>query len=407
MDQVPLILIQTEQLAVDCAMRQSLRHPVVGLLLSLKLLRASDDAYEAATTSPYCVAPTAARHLPNSRTLASASPELDICGQRAQVAFIHVGKTGGSTLSDLLDMAIPGSFTGFHEIGTVSITTDLKDGGSYQELLQCGFTHYIVSTRDPLNRTVSAFNYGARSMIGGTASPASTHLYGTCFPEQPAGGALSAFAESLGADSECGALARACLFEPALDCAMHVPRGHAYIFRDTGLLDVLRQDASRRVWLVRQESFDEDVAGLWKWLCLPEDQWVDVGAIESDKTEYARKNDTWLSDEGARQLRGALSMDSYVYEVLEGLADNTRSSTATGLRKFSQTGEAGACVGACALPPEASVATERLDSLLFGIGGLLVGIVAGRLSSRGSLEGCARRRHRRFFYGDAAAVPVP
>jgi len=384
-------------------------NPLVGLLLSLKLLQASDDAYESASTSPYCTAPTAARHLPLYTDLHAA---IDVCGQSAQVAFIHVGKTGGSTLSDLLKMAIPGSYTEFHEVSTLA-SRARKDLLSFQDTLQCAFTHYIVSTRDPLNRTVSAFNYGDRSGLpGAVATPASERLYGSCFPARPEGGAVSAFAEALGADSECGALARACLFEPALDCAQHVPRGHAYIFRDTGLLDVLRQDAgNRRVWLVRQESFDEDVAGLWKWLCLAEDKWVDAGAMQAKKTSYPRKNDTWLSDEGARQLRAALSMESYVYNVLEGLADNARSSAAADLRGFSQTGEAGACAGACVLsplplpPPEVSAGTQRLNGLLLGLGGLLVGIVAGRCSSGVSLRGRARR-HRRLFDGDAAAVPA-
>ena len=92
-------------------------NPLVGLLLSLKLLQASDHAYESASTSPYCTAPTAARHLPLYTDLHAA---IDVCGQLAQGAFIHVGKTGGSTLSDLLKMAIPGSYTEFHEVSTLA-----------------------------------------------------------------------------------------------------------------------------------------------------------------------------------------------------------------------------------------------------------------------------------------------
>ena len=107
--------------------------------------------------------------------------------------------------------------------------------------VSCAFTHYIVSTRDPVNRTISAFNFGAtesRELF----TPAMEKLYDGCFASVP--GAAAAFAEALEEESECGALARGCLHEPALGC-QHIGKGHAYYLRDTGLLEVLRRPDNR------------------------------------------------------------------------------------------------------------------------------------------------------------------
>lgn len=203
-----------------------------------------------ASSSPYCTAATAARTFENAPfemgehdyTFPSDDATCEFAGQTAKIAMIHVGKTAGTTLSKLVIAAgVP--VTPFHEIGTVSNDVCTRYSFPYSEALDCRFTHYIVPMREPINRTISAFNFGAGSYDVGaqheTKQPAFYKLYETCFPK--AIGAMSAFAEALGADSDCGNVARACLYEPAMGCSSHLARGMSYIFRDTGLLDVRAQ----------------------------------------------------------------------------------------------------------------------------------------------------------------------
>ena len=124
----------------------------------------------------------------------------------------------------------------------------------------CGHTHFIVTLRDPVARIVSAFNFErlllppdynasehepnanmsssllfahnflcvalrtsnrgravsvspSLSLLPRPASRTLCWLSGVCFPQFPGGPA--AFAEALGLNTACGALARYCLHEPA------------------------------------------------------------------------------------------------------------------------------------------------------------------------------------------------
>ena len=171
----------------------------------------------------------------------------------------------------------------------------------------CGHTHYIVTLRDPVARIVSAFNFQRLGLPLDYNASEHDHpnmLNGVCFPDVrrapsrlrtgpdhcvPDGrfrrvwqfpGGPAAYAEALGQDTECGALARYCLHEPDAGKACgHLSMGTTHYLHDTGLMDVLRRP-DKSVWVVRQESFSEDVAGLWEWLCVPPEQ--RVGEIHDD-----------------------------------------------------------------------------------------------------------------------------
>lgn len=226
------------------------------------------------------------------------------CGQTtrepAYVALIHVGKTGGGTLKGLLTAAGV-AFAAIH-VGDAHKATD------------CRFTHYIISTRDPINRTISAFNYNHRAG-GEEYSPgiASTRLYTECFPQLPGG--VNAFAEALGDASPCGMIARSCLFEPARDCR-HLGKGHAYYLQNTGLLEILRR-RDKQLLVVRQEAFDSDVAAMWEWLCVknPPTQNSSVHSYSS-----ARAKDTAISARGLQLLRQHLAMEYHTVEAVQALA---------------------------------------------------------------------------------------
>lgn len=114
-----------------------------------------------------------------------------------------------------------------------------------QEAVSCKHTLYVIVTRDPVDRTVSAYNFNTQ-LVGTPLIDDGNVLVKlqACFPHP---GAPQAFAEALDADTECGALARAFLHEPSVIGKSHIGKGHAYYLRDTGLLEVLWRSRSTKV----------------------------------------------------------------------------------------------------------------------------------------------------------------
>jgi len=222
----------------------------------------------------------------------------------AHIALIHVGKTAGASVKVMLDRAhVP-----HHQVHTQNAHT----------ALDCRFTHYIVTTRDPINRTISAFNWrhtnGGRENIH-THSPAEMELYNECFPQ--VSGASYAFAEALSSSGRCAMLARACLFEPARGCE-HLAKGHAYYLQSTGLIERLRQPEVN-LFVVRLEHLEEDMAALLDWLCIPADKHL---LIPKRHTSYARQSDTALSNLGLQTLRSSLMLEYHTLEALQAIASS-------------------------------------------------------------------------------------
>jgi len=290
---------------------------------------------------PQCAVPSAARFLPATSLEAAEEgvfiaqqlkkhtfPDTPTCrwaGRTLGIAFVHVGKTGGGTLGSML-WKTNLTFNQVHEDDSC-MNESMRARWPQQvpfnvaDLTRCELTLYIVMTRDPVNRTISAFNFqGSRPPNAFRYCGAQDKLFYTCFPTYP--GAAQAFAESLDQPlTECGALARAFVNEPAAVGPSHIGKGVAYYTRDVGLLEVLRRP-DKSAWLVRTEHFDEDVAGLWEWLCVPEGERPEA---VSTHTSYDRKNDTQLSAAAEATLRAHLTHEYYAKDVVEGLADNPPS----------------------------------------------------------------------------------
>lgn len=71
-----------------------------------------------------------------------------------------------------------------------------------------GWDLLIISLRDPITRTISAFNYGL-DLPDVQSNTLRDAMNETCYPTVP--GAADAFARSLDEDTRCGAIARRCL----------------------------------------------------------------------------------------------------------------------------------------------------------------------------------------------------
>ena len=346
---------------------------------SARRLTALEDIVDG-TSSPGCVAASSARaSYPALDFEATAHtfptyPDCKWSGQRTNIALVHVGKTGGETIEDLLKSA------GINHtwIHAQTVKTDVPDSGPSSPLdyfspaqvaLACEHTHYIVTMRDPINRTVSAFNY--ETYIAGLAPGPNYNfrtltmkkMYEQCFPGVTTGGpakmggkttgGANAFAEAMGEDSECGSLARACIYEPqSADCG-HTGRGMAHYVKDTGLLEVLRRD-DKHTYAIRTETFNDDVEGLWDWLCVPESSRPEMIYTHTD--DYARKKDTKLTALGEARLRSVLSTEYYVKQTIEGLADNAPSAEqAAWARPPLETDEgAQECMQMCGYMPRGS-----------------------------------------------------
>ncbi|CAM9254330.1 unnamed protein product, partial [Ectocarpus fasciculatus] len=144
---------------------------------------------------------------------------------------IHVGKTGGSSLLRLLRAAgVPHS-----DVHLFSVQEDIIR--SYESI--------VITVRDPLERTVSAFNWDNPWAASGRAHRKknfSNFYYH--FPN------INAYAENLTADTTLGEVARRAEGHIALDTCYYVG----------GVIDSLRRH--RNVYVVDAASLQEDVKRL-------------------------------------------------------------------------------------------------------------------------------------------------
>jgi len=250
----------------------------------------------------------------------AALPECPWPGHKTSIALIHVAKAAGKTLGLLL-RKVGVNYTHIH-VHSARLATS------------CAFSHYIVTTRDPLDRTISAFNF--RHTRGGAPeydkpntpvrpSPAELQLYEDCFPELPGG--VARFADAMAGHGECANLARACLHDSGMYCN-HLSKGHSYFLVQNGLLSLLRRP-DKHAYVVRAEHLEEDINGLLDWLCVPAD--ARHVTLPHAHTGYPREADTNVSALGRRNLRENLAHEHYAKDAVEQLADSARPQSEWGV----------------------------------------------------------------------------
>ena len=180
-------------------------------------LGAHDDLFEAIDQ---CLSSACPCKVPVAQTT-------EICGQSATLALIHVGKTGGSTVQAALEQA---------GIPHTTIHLGLVKPKLFSSACAQSFNHFVFTSRDPVARAISAFNWHSQEMLGPVSiypGPLWSTLYEECFPT------ANTYAEAMGEEGKCGDLARKCTHEPPeLSGCGHISGGPSSYTLDTGVLEV-------------------------------------------------------------------------------------------------------------------------------------------------------------------------
>ena len=239
------------------------------------------------------------------RTLQVFRAEADI----AQAALIHVGKCDGWTVRDTLRNY---GITVWEYHMRQPEPSDLQKRKT------------AITTRDPVDRAVSAFNWRHPSNpqihnnpFGDRADPEEAKLY-QCFDS------VHAFAEALDSrnTSTCAELARTLLSGPKSKRGRWSMLGDDMRWYLERVLPQLRR-GEIDFTLTHVAQLDADVNYAVQWITTgdwtsPETQSVEMASVHDD--DYPKKYDTDLSSSGRRLLRAALQPEYDLLEELEKLA---------------------------------------------------------------------------------------
>ena len=247
---------------------------------------------------------------------------------QGKLLFVHVGKTGGSTVEKFLTE----NRIRHQSVHTRSLSAKqclrLHLGSPYkctkEELhWKANERSVIVSVRDPLRRLISAFNW--RHTVGGGVkdkSFAKSHrplafkfevsLY-KCFDS------VNDFAEALGEENNltrCGSIARSVFDQTNPSSSTHMSQGYLFYIGKEMLEYMVSHQF--RIYLVRQESLTSDLHGLEDWLSTP----LRTLRIKHERSDYPRKNDTYVSEKGLQNLKKFLQPEYDFLRQLENVSDN-------------------------------------------------------------------------------------
>mmetsp|Transcript_14381 Transcript_14381/g.45278 ORF Transcript_14381/g.45278 Transcript_14381/m.45278 type:complete len:240 (-) Transcript_14381:42-761(-) len=213
----------------------------------------------------------------------------------ALLQFVHVGKTGGtSVLYWLRSNKIRHNQTHYHQVR------------------HCHAKHqdkWMITIRDPIDRVISAFNW--RSPRNAVKQRRTTHkgiekeLY-DCFR------VVNDFAEALDDNTGCGNTARKAFQNPVA----HIGRGVAWYLQDD-LGCILQQQP----FLVRTDTLMNDLHEAAAWLHLRSANMQ----IPHTLSKYSVRNQTFLSRAGRKNLRKWTQHDNDVIAMLEVSAENRRT----------------------------------------------------------------------------------
>lgn len=244
--------------------------------------------------------------------------------QRPDAHLIHVGKTGGGVVNDLLSQAnrqaLHSWFKRAHVRSSLLRDADVT-GGSL----------WLITVRDPVDRLVSAFNWKYINV----SKPSSrrgfeSDFYG-CFQS------VAAFVDALGGSDNCSRIAQdafgnftydGChaIVSHQKDSWFQLCKGFGYYLSEvmSGLEDPVRNAS---VYLTRTESLQADCDGLRDWLRLP-DLRTSLTDLADTHESCGRHGlcDTTLSDSRRLKLRGWLQPEYELLSRLEAVAVNGKAA---------------------------------------------------------------------------------
>lgn len=220
------------------------------------------------------------------------------------LGFVHIGKTGGGTVNNLLKSnSVPAYHYAIHACPATK-----QNLGNYTELL--------VSVRDPIDRFVSAFNWFREGLGLGQISPPYEQeqekvrsMFDDCFP------VVNSFAEQLDDSTLCGELGRSWLLGHVNHFRSHIEMGTC--FHLGGVLSSLED---RPLTLIHTESLEEDFAA---WMASRHYPLKTLQA-DSDEVQHVSTGSKFVSKLGRSMLRKYLEHEYWAQQQLEGIVRKQR-----------------------------------------------------------------------------------
>jgi hypothetical protein len=213
------------------------------------------------------------------------------------ITFVHVGKCAGVSVGDFLHA----NAIQFHEVHVRPVT--------HEELGRM----VVVPLRDPIKRTISAFNWRHPSTQGIDGRSQEEQMFYQCF------NTVNAFAEALDPLSGagvCNQVARRMFGvypNRGPSVSNHIGKGYQYY-----LQFVMDELANRDVFVVRvdQDHFEHDLHQLLHRYGVPVVSSI-VPRTNNDETHhYPKRGDTHLSNKGYAALKSILQTEYAIYNYL-------------------------------------------------------------------------------------------
>jgi hypothetical protein len=215
--------------------------------------------------------------------------------------LIHIGKCAGATVNKYLTL---------NNLQVDRIHAAVPDP---KRLKHAGI---VVVLRDPIERTISAFNWrhpSTRPVNGRRCCPTLDHTateiaFYKCFDH------VNDFAEALDQNSQCGQRARDALTKHM----KHIGMGYEFYFPD----NVMSALKNHLVFAIHQQRLTEDLHDFLNWNSIRPTHERIPASHSADGAIYPKMNDTYISQEGRHKLRAHLARDYEIYGKLEHMSVN-------------------------------------------------------------------------------------
>ena len=239
--------------------------------------------------------------------------------------FVHVGKTCGSSVMQALRN--PQNQVAIQKLAPGHEPFDAVHMHPVRREVADSMNRVLITLRDPVDRFISSYNTAAcigdpkndpsrcRRKENGDESLSASHVKpGTpltnkitseCFNN------VSAFADNLDADTECGRLARDVVgpnYIEDLGHVGHIGKGACYYLG--GVLERLKD---KDVYVIDTETCDAGIRGIPTWLGLNSTEFVMPPKVHVG--HYPHHDDT-VNDEGRARLRKYLAHEYALHEKL-------------------------------------------------------------------------------------------